>query len=218
MTVNLSLQSRVQPGRFQDAIGLAHETEKVCERHGAREVRLLRPAVAGEATNQLTLSIEFDDIEKYGAWSDEMGADSDVQSLQMRVMEPNSPVTVENQSLSIELPTGRTPKPGRGTIVEIYVTRPTPGQYEKSVEQGITACNVVEKAGAVNARLSAISFSGMGQGLTVASWEWADMKAFAKGFRAWETDKKAKALADAINQANPASTIVWSGLYQVIPL
>lgn len=36
---------------MQDAIGLAHETEKACERYGA-EVRLLAPTIAGEATGR----------------------------------------------------------------------------------------------------------------------------------------------------------------------
>lgn len=218
MAVMLSLQSRVQPGRLQDAIALAHETEKVSERHGAKEVRLLRPAVAGESVSDLTLTIDLADLDAYGAWSDEMGADPDVLSLQMRTMEPDSPVTVLNQSLMVEIPTGRTPAPGRGNVVEVYVSKPSPGRYETAAEDGLTACEVVEAVGAMNARIGTINFSGMGQGMTVASWEWADAKAFAKGFKVWETDKRAKALSERSLGANPTSTLVWSGLLQVIPL
>jgi hypothetical protein len=218
MTVMQSIQSRVAPGRFQDAVAVAHETEKVCERHGGA-VRLLVPAIAGEATgSELTLTIEVADLDAYGVFSDEMRNDTDVQSLQMRVMEANSPVTIVNQSLVTEIPTGRTPAPGQGTVVEVYVSKPLPGKYEKAIEDGITACEVVESAGAMNARIGAINFSGMGQGLTIASWEWADAKAFTKGFKVWETDKKAKALSESTLGASPNSMLFWSGLLQVIPL
>lgn len=218
MTVMHSIQSRVAPGRFQDAVAVAHETEKVCERYGA-EVRLLQPAIAGEATgSDLTLTMEVADLDAYGAFSDAMRNDTDVQSIQLRVMDVNSPVTIVNQSLITEIPTGRTPAPGRGSVVEVYVSKPMPGKYEKAVEEGLTACEVVEKAGAMNARIGVISFSGMGQGLTIASWEWADAKAFTKGFGIWETDKKAKALSDSTLGASPNSMLFWSGLFQVIPL
>lgn len=218
MSVMQSIQSRVAPGRFPDAVALAHETEKLCERHGA-EVRLLVPAVAGEATgSDLTLTIEVADLDAFGVFADEMGNDTDAQSLQMRVMEPNSPVTVVNQSLVTEIPTGRTPAPGRGTVVEVYVSKPLPGKYEDAIADGVTACDVVESAGAMNARIGAINFSGMGQGLTIASWEWADAAAFTTGFKVWETDKKAKALSDSTLGASPNSTLFWSGLLRVIPL
>ncbi|HET7654407.1 MAG TPA: hypothetical protein VFK42_15325 [Acidimicrobiales bacterium] len=218
MTVMQSIQSRVAPGRIQDAIGLAHETEKVCERYGA-EVRLLAPSVAGEATGaDLTLTIEVADLDAFATFADGAGNDPDVQSLQMRVMEANSPVTIVNQSLIVEIPRGKAPAPGRGNTVEVYVSKPLPGQYEKAVEDGIIACEVVEKAGAMNARIGTINFSGLGQGLTIASWEWADAKAFVKGFKVWETDKKAKALSERSLGANPSSTLFWSGLLQVIPL
>ena len=218
MTVMHSIQSRVAPGRFLDAVALAHETEKVCERYGA-EVRLLQPAIAGEATgSDLTLTMEVPDLDAYGVFSDEMGNDSDIQSIQLRVMDANSPVTIVNQSLITGIPTGRTPAPGRGTIVEVYVSKPLPGKYEKAIEDGITACDVVESAGAVNATIGTINFSGMGQGLTIASWEWADAKAFVKGFKVWESDAKAKALSESTLGASPSSTLFWSGLFQVIPL
>jgi len=218
MTVSHSIVGTVKPGRYEDHIALAHEAEKLLERHGGRDVRLLSASLAGEATGQWVMATDYADIEAYGASSDDINADPDLLSLMARVQSADAPSTILGMSLSLEIPTGRTTVPGRGSIIEVYISRCTPGRYEQAIALGVQACDIVESTGAMNARLSSMNYAGSGSEQLVVSWEWANSKAWAKGLKFWETDDKAKELAAGLYGADAPTTITFSGLYQVVPL
>ena len=217
MTVVSSIISTVKPGRFEDMVAMAHEAEKAFERHGASAVRLLAAAAAGEAAGNVTLAVEYDDLDAWGRAADESMADPDVLSLIARVRSAESPVTITQQSLAVELPE-RAAKPGRGNVVEIFVSRITPGCFERATADGLTACEVVERAGAVNARIYTLPYAGMGSGLAMFSAEYPNMTTFAGAQKAWQTDPEGLRLAGEMNGATPSVTPVFAALYTVIPL
>lgn len=218
MAVSQSVVGVVKPGRYEDHIALAHEAEKLFERHGAQETRLLAAGLAGEATGQWVLANEFADIEAYGRFSDEINTDPDLLSLMTRVRALDAPSQILSMSLSMDIPTGRTAAPGRGNLIEVYLTRATPGRYEEAIALGVEACDIVERAGAVNARLSTITLGGSGTQQLVASWEFANATEWARSAALWETDAKAKQVSERTLAADSPTTILFSGLYQVVPL
>lgn len=218
MTVIQTIVGTVKPGRYDDHIALAHEAEKLLERHGGREIRLLAAGLAGEATGNWALGTQFADLEAFGAFSDDINTDPDLLSLMTRVRGVDAPSTIIGMSLSTEIPTGRTAAPGRGSVIEVYLSRCAPGRFEEAVALGVTVCDLVEANGAMNGRLSTMQYAGSGTDLLTASWEWANMRDFGKGAAMWQRDTKAQEIAAGMYAADAPVTMTFSGLYNVIPL
>jgi hypothetical protein len=103
---------------------------------------------------------------------------------------------IEQQSLASEIPLGRTPRPGRGAVVEIHVSRPTPGQIESALAMARRVCS----------------------GLLMSSWEFENIRAWGRFSRSWDSDPEGQAIAASVTDANPATTIVSSGLYNEVPV
>ena len=218
MTVISSVTGTVKPGRFEDFLSQGLEVAKLYERLGANEVRLLNAAVAGEASNSWVFSTEFESGEAYGAFTDELLADPEMQSLLMRIRSADSPVDIQQLSLASEIPLDRKKKAGRGNIVEVYVSRITPGRLEEAIDSAKRALTFVERHGARNGGLYQMGAAGSGTGLTMVSWEFVNMRAAGKAADAWSTDPKGQALAAQMYDADSPTTMVFGGTYQVIPL
>ncbi|HUC35534.1 MAG TPA: hypothetical protein VMR97_00255 [Acidimicrobiales bacterium] len=218
MAVIQSVISRVQPGRFEDMLGLGLEVTKLYERLGCDTTRLMIAGIAGEVSGQCVFSSEHESMTEYGAFQERLMADSEMQSILSRVRSAESPVTLEQQSIAGEIPLGRTPKAGRGSVVEVHVSTVTPGRLEDVLALGRRVCDFVEANGALNARNFQMAYAGTGTGMMMASWEHESLSAWGKTSDAFQNDPEGQAIAASVSAPNPPSTLVFSGVYTEIPL
>lgn len=218
MAVIQSSISRVKPGRLEDVISMTLELSKINERLGVTTGRLLVASMAGESTGLNVYSVEFEDIEDYADYAEAAGQDQEMQSLYTRALSADSPVIIEQQSLASEIPLGRMPRPGRGSVVEVHVTRPTPGRLEETLAMARRVCDFVEANGATNARVFQLGYAGIGSGLFLSNWEFETVRAWSRCSRAFADDPEGQAIGATVTDANPATTLVFSGLYNEIPV
>ncbi len=217
MAIIQSSISRVKPGRLEDVMSMTRELSKINERLGVTTGRLLTATLAGESTGLNVYSTEFEDMEAYVDYAEAAGQDAEIQTLLARAQSAESPVVIEQQSLASEIPLGRTPRRGRGSVVEIHVSRPTPGYIEAAMAMARRVCDFVESNGATNARVFRLGYAGLGSGLLMSSWEFGSVRAWGRLSGAWENDPEGLAIASSVTEADPATTIVFSGLYNEIP-
>jgi hypothetical protein len=217
MAVIQSSIARVNPGRFDDFLEMSREAIKLHERLGV-DARLLIATVAGEATGLTVFSTEHANLDEYGEYAESAAADSELQSLVTRSRGADSPVSNEQVSLASELPLGRTPRAGRGSVVEIHVTRPTPGRMEEVVALATRVCDFVEANGASNARTFQLGYAGSGTGMLMSSWEYETVRAWTGAADAWNSDPEGQEIAASSLVADPSSTLVFSGVYSEIPI
>ncbi|HZU80282.1 MAG TPA: hypothetical protein VE991_10245 [Acidimicrobiales bacterium] len=218
MAVIHSTIFRVKPGRLEDMLSMTLESLKVHERLDVRTGRLMTAAVAGEASGVFAFSTEFTDVEAYATFADEAARDHEMQTLFARAQAADSPVVLEQQSLATEIPLGRTPRTGRGTVLEIHVTRPTPGRFDETLAMAGRVAELVERHGARNARVFQLGYAGICSGMLMSSWECDSVRAWAKVSAAWQTDPEGQAIAATLTAASPTSTLVFSGLYNEVPV
>ena len=122
-----------------------------------------------------------------------------------------------SQSMGIEMPLGRTPKAGRGSILEVRTSRINAGRAEDVVTEAAEVCAFVEKNGAVNARCIQLTYAGMASGMVALIWEHENMAAQARAGAAWFTDAGVALQMRSMGEA-PATTRVASALYNEVPL
>ncbi len=218
MTVVGSAQSVIHPGRWKDALGLASEVSKLLGRHGAKETRYMTASTAGEATATCVYSAEYENMEAFGAASDGLIADHDLHSIIERSRGPASPVTVTGQSIFTELPLERTGNRERGKYVEVHISRVTPGRAGELLETARDVADFVEARGATNAQLGTIGAAGSFTGAVSMSWEFPSMRALGKLADMWLSDPAGLAIYESSLSADPATTEIFSGIYQVIPI
>jgi hypothetical protein len=218
MTVVSSTQSVVQPGRWEDAAAIALEASKLLERHGAADTRWLRALTAGEATGTSLFLAEYENGEAYGAASDSLNADTELQALLTRLQGPDTPSILTGQSIASEVPLGRAGNPARGTILEIHVSQIVPGRLEQLIDLSAQCADFVEANGASHATLSSISASGSFTNAMSLSWELPDMRAFGRLADTWLADPAGLAIYQTVYGAEAPSTEVFSAIYQVIPI
>jgi hypothetical protein len=193
------------------------EVSKLFERLGCKRVRLAEAVTAGEASGSWSFSGEFESLDAWGKFGDDISADPELLAVMSRIRAVNSPIVIQQQSIAIELSV-RTPKPGRGRLTEVYVSRPTPGRFEDAVAMAARACAFAESKGAVNGRVSQLNHAGMGVGNLLVTWEHESSRALAGLLQAWGEDAEAMEIASELNAASPSSTLVFSGVYADIPL
>lgn len=215
MRVFSSTIGKVRDGQMEGVVATAGEAAKLVGRHGG-DVRFFL-AGAGEEVNSTLFSIEYDSPEALGRAADALGADGELQAFVTRLSGPKSPTVLISQSMGMEVPIGRTPKAGTGSIVEVHTSRVNPGRMEEVISQSVEVCDFVEANGAVNARLIQLTYAGLGSGLTILAWELENMEAHARLGSAW-FGKAGLALQAKTMTANPASVQVASGLWNEIPL
>ncbi len=195
---------------------MAGEAAKLVGSHGAR-VRFFLASAAGEEVNSTLFAMEFDSPEALGQTFDDLADDAELQALMTRLNGPKSPSAVTSQSMGYEVPTGRTPKPGQGPVLEVHSMRIVPGRMAEVISQAAEICEFVESNGAVNARLVQLSYAGMASGIAALTWEVDNMVANARLGSAWFSDAGMALQAKSMT-ADPPSVPVASALWNEVPL
>lgn len=217
-TVQDSVVGRVKPGRMEDHLAMGVEAVKLFERLGARNVRLAMAVATGEPGGTFTFSSEYESGEAWGEVGDAINNDAEFQAFVSRVSAVDAPSEIIQFNSATEVPL-RQNNPTLGTIVEIHVTRPIPERFQQGLEVATRLCELIEARGATNARLFNLSFSGMGTGLQVLSWEHENMKACGRLGDQWSSDPELAELAMRAQYGDlMTGTQVFSGLYQVVPI
>ena len=185
MTVINSTIGTIKPGRYEDFVSQGLEVSKLMERLGATNVRLLTAGVAGEQQGRWVFNTEHTDLEQYGAFVDHLLADAEMLALMSRLQAPDNAVTLEQQSVAVEIPLGRDTKTTTpGPIVETHVTRVNPGGLDRSLAEAKQACDFIEAHGARNARLCQLLYAGSFSGTYMVTWEFENMRAWGKAMPA----------------------------------
>ena len=218
MTVIQTTITRAKPGGRHDAIAIAAEAAKLLERHGAANNRLLLAQPAGEATGAHVFTTEFESGEAWGAFTDSVFQDTELEKLLDRVYGENSPVVMESMSIGTEIPLGRSGPSDRQPVVEAYVSRPLPGRFAAALELANAALDFVEGNGATACRLMQLSNAGMLTDCLVVSWEFENVKALGKMGDAYGADPAGQKLMEMVTGPSSPITPVSSGVYVEIPL
>jgi hypothetical protein len=208
--------TRPKPGRMRDAIALGIQAAKLLGRVGGGECRLLVAEAAGEAAGTQVFTIEFDTNEAYGVFSDKASVDPQIEALTDRLYAEDSPVVVEFQGLITEIPVGG--RSGRGRIVQSYISRPKPGQFEAALDLTRRAFSFFEKHGAVSTRMFQQTVAGSQSESLVASWEFESMQALGKAGDAIINDPEGIALAQSVAQADTPVIVLNAAIYREVPL
>jgi hypothetical protein len=217
MRVFHSTNGKVQGGQLEGAIAAAGEAAKLLSSTGG-EIRFFVAGVAGEEVNGTVFTIEYESAEALGAASDALNEDIELQALLNRLNAPTSPIVITSQTMGMEMPIGRTPKAGRGSILEVHTLHVTPGRIVDAVAEAAEVCEFMEANGAVNARLIQLTYAGMASGLLALTCEHENMRAHARAGEAWMSDAGMALQMKTMGSAAPSTTRVMSGLYTEIPL
>jgi len=219
MTVLNSVIGTIKPGRYDDFLSQGLEVSKLVERHGARNVRLLTAGAAGEQQGRWVFNTEHEGLEEYGAFIDELMRDGEMLALMTRLQSEANPVLIEQQTVAVEVPIGRKTKAKKpAPIVETHLTRVTPGRLDRAIADAKRACDFVEKHGARNARLCQLLYAGSFSGTYMITWEFENMQALGRAAAAWTSDPKGQELAATLTATDAPTTIVFSGIYNEVPL
>ena len=217
MRVFHTTNSKVRDGRLEEAIAVAGEAAKVLSPHGG-EIRFFLASAAGEEVNGTVFSIEYESPEALGAASDALNEDIQIQALLNRLNAPDSPIVITSQSMGMEMPIGRTPRAGRGSLLEVHTLHVTPGRAADAIAEAAEVCDFMESNGAVNARLLQLTYAGVASGLMAITCEHENMRAHARAGDAWFSDAGLALQMKTMDSAAPSTTRVMSGLYTEVPL
>ena len=137
-----STNGKVQGGQLDAAVGTAAEAAKLLGWHGG-DIRFFLAGAAGEDVNGTLFSQEYESPEALGAaFGPRSATNAELQALLSRLSAPGSPTTLTSQSMGIEMPLGRTPKAGRGSILEVHTSRINPGRAEDVVTEAAEVSRV----------------------------------------------------------------------------
>lgn len=206
------------PGRLPDAIALAARGGRLLERHGATGVRLMVAQIGGDHTGTLVLAREHADLEAFGATSDALMADPELGAVNAAAAAPDSPVVGMQEAIMAEMPLDRAGDPSRGSIVEVHVSRITPGRLDDLLDLTRRVADHVEARGATNARFWRLVGAGSLVNHVVLTLEFPSVRAWGAVAEAWMNEPEGLALVNAMTEADPCYTEVSSTVYNVIPL
>jgi hypothetical protein len=212
-----SAEGRVKPGRYNDFVAQANEASKLYQRLGAAPPRLFVAGVAGESFGTWTFSVECDSAEQYGDLTDRGLLDGEMQAFKLRQQEENNPTTLDRVTLAAEIPL-RDGKDGRGNVLVVHVARTNPGGLERGLELASRVGAFVERLGAVRTRTFDLIGAGQGADLTMSTWEFESMTAFARAIEGFSTDPDGQAIALESVGIDAPITRVFEGVYTEIPL
>jgi hypothetical protein len=214
MTVISSSFTRCAPGRRDDFKALALEGMKLFERHGARHVRLLAPATAGEQSTTYVLTNEFENAADYGAFVDDLYRDAELDAYVARMNAPESPLVVESRSLATELPLDRNGSTIHGSVIESYEFTVVPGRFEQCRDLAHMAFDFFEQCGATNCRWMELTDAGNRSGHQVGLWEFENMQAWGNSLDSLRSNPAGTAILETLHgDARPIS-LVSSGIYR----
>ena len=215
MRVFSSISGKTRDGRIEETVAIASEAAKLIGRHGG-DVRFFVVGAGDEAGTTL-FNVEYESPEAMGRAIDKLAGDEDLAKFASRVNGPKSPTVMTAETIGMEVPTGRTPKAGRGSILEVHTATPNPGRMEQVVADAAEICEFVEANGAVNARLVQLTYAGPATGIVAFSWELENWAAHARMSAAWFSPA-GLALQAKLMTEDPASVTGAGSLYSEIPL
>jgi hypothetical protein len=218
MAATLGVISRVNPGRTADAIGVAGSAAKLMERHGARNTRLLATSVAGEQIATLVFTTELPSLAEFGAFGDECNADSEVTALVEQLNSPGSPLTMLAQTIGVDVPLNRPASTGRGSILEVYLSRVKTGGLAAFLQGVARWCDLVEANGAVATRAITLVHAGSQSGLYATVAEYPDNASWGRAAEALHGSPAGQQLTQDLDSGVIPIELVSSALYQEIPL
>jgi hypothetical protein len=213
MKVFFSTTARVLDGQLDAAIASSADAAKVVGGHGG-EVRLFMAIAAGEQVDSTLFSIEYDSNEAMAQAFDAMNTDPELH----RIRTQSQGSTQTSASMGMEIATGHTPTPGRGSILELHVNQVKPGRMEEFLADAADVCAFVESNGALNARVLQLTYAGMSSGLATMIWEHENMAGQARVGAAWFTEAGLALQAKGPGAADGPGVAVSSMLYTEIPL
>jgi hypothetical protein len=218
MTVYVAGNGTIRPGRFTDAVATATRAGKIFGAHGAQRPRLLLAGTAGELVNAFAFSVEFDNLDDYAAFSDDLGPDAEAQAFIQSLNAPDSAITQAATLLTADVPRDRPKRSERGAIVEVFFMRPRPGAVEGLVDLSSRWHDAVERHGAVNTHLLSVIHGGSQSGLLISVAEYTDNRAWARATNAINTSPAGQALASEFASASGPGDLVFSGTYMDVPI
>ena len=209
--------SKAQPDRLEDAIELSRQAAKMTGRHGA-EARLLAADLAGEQTGTLVFAIEFESVDRYAVLMEEIDNDKEITQLRVSLTRSDAPIVMLASMLSVEIPLPTERKRGRGSIVEVHLTKPAPGRLEAAIDEADTAATLLTKAGAVNVQAFQMSYAGLQSGTLGLAVDWPSVRAQAQSAAVWASDPAGMKISMSMLNGTSATTLISSALYRDIPL
>ena len=135
MTVVSVFTGQLRPGQFEHALEMNRTSKKILERHGAKDHRILVPAVSAAAYGSIINLFESDDMAAWGEFYDSIMADEELVSLLHQLQGADSPYVSQSMSVAIEIPLGRN-RGAKGNVVTTYMTAPLPGRFQAAVTFG----------------------------------------------------------------------------------
>ena len=182
MRVFHTTSGKVQGGQLEAAVGTAVEAAKLLSSYGG-DIRFYVAGAAGEDVNGTLFTQEYESPEALAEAFDALADNAELQALLNRLNAPGSPTMITSQSMGMEVPIGRTPKAGRGSILEVHTSHINPGRTEDAIAEAVEVCDFVEANGAINARLLQLTYAGMASGLMAFTFEHENMRAHARAER-----------------------------------
>jgi hypothetical protein len=215
--VSYAAVSSIKPDRLEDAIESARQANKLVGRHGA-DGRLLIADLAGEQTGTGIFVIQLDSVELAADLVASLDGDSEFTEFRVNLGSSKSPIVPLSTSMSVEIPLPGDLPQGRGSVIEVHLTKPVPGRFEQSLAESAKAASLMGKAGAVNIQAFQMLYAGAQTGTLGMAVEWPDTRSQVLSSSIWATDPIGQELAAASMNGTLASTLLSSALYREIPL
>jgi len=215
--VSYAAVSSIKPDRFEDAIESARQANKLVGRHGA-EGRLLIADLAGEQTGTGIFVIQLDSVEIAADLVGSLDGDSEFTEFRVNLGSSKSPIVPLSTSMSVEVPLPGDLPQGRGSVIEVHITKPVAARFEQCLAESAKAGALMAKAGAVNIQAFQMLYAGTQTGSIGMAVEWPDTRSQVLSSSIWATDPIGQELAAASMNGSLASTLLSSALYREIPL
>lgn len=219
MTIaEFATEYRPKPGRRRDALMLLSRAAKVVERLGSTDNRLLLAGPAGELSGLFRFVCQFESHEAFGRFSDHAADDDEWLTLQDGIGTTESPMLLEGQTLAMQVLEGCAQNPGRGAVVEKYISVPKEGKFKESLELGAMAFDFVQGHGARNGKIFYTEAAGKHADVLYISWEFEDMQAHCRAADAYRSDPRGAALMELTASPEWPNHVISSLLYRELPL
>jgi hypothetical protein len=217
VTISSTL-ARCSPGNRHQFMGLALESMKLFERHGASHNRLLEPVSAGEHSDLYVLASEFDDVEKHGEFVADLYEDPEFDSFMTRTSAVASPMTVVSRLVESEVPLGREGPTERGRIITAYIRRGHPGRFEDCCDIFRHLYTFLEENGGSNCHLFELDLAGPLTGQLLGCWECDSMRTRGKVLKAFGSSPAGQEVGARFRASDSPMSLTWSGLYRDLNL
>ena len=216
MTVVNVFIGQPKPGRYEDALELNRASKKLLERHGAKNPRVLLGAVSGSAYGTIVNSCEFDDLEAWGAFYDDVMADEELLAMLAQVRGANTPYTTQSISVVTEIPMGRT-RSDNGNVVATFMSAPVPGRFEEAIALGGQFFDVVERHGARNCRGFQQPANGVLPDVLVAVMDFDNMRAYGAAMSSFLSDPAGQSIVETVQSPDSPIKSISTDIYTEIP-